>query len=451
MPTTDMFGYEISLDDKAALSSWNSLVFAFLAHSAETPVHLEALFKRLPDAPMGHVMKGFFCLLLGRRELVETAAATAAKVTGLRQIGALNERESLYADALNAWLSGRPTLSAELMDRILARWPADAVALKLGHGIRFILGDSKGMLTSIEAVQNTYGTDHPAFGYVQGCRAFALEECGRQTEAEQAGILALQHARDDAWGLHAVAHVYDMTGRADTGVTWLSSQPEAWQHCNNFGYHVWWHLALFHLDRREFDVVLDLYDRHVRKDQSDDYRDISNGASMLMRLELEGVDVGNRWEEMAAISEGRTEDGCVVFADLHYLLALMGGDRTDSAKTLVNRIRRDAVRHQTDMDQVAHTPGIAAAIGIQAFMDGDNASAFTHLKTAYGSMQRIGGSHAQRDVFDRLTIEAAIRSGQIEDANRLLEDRVNRRGGEDGYTRTRASFIAQLGRVEATA
>lgn len=451
MPMTDLFGYDLSFDDEAALSSWNSLVFAFLSHSAKTPSCLEALLKSAPDAAPGHLMKGFFCLMLGRRELLETASGAVAKVAQLRQLGALNDREAIYADALQAWLRGCPSPAANLMDHVLKRWPLDAVALKLGHGIRFIMGDAKGMLSSIEAVHGQFEVDHPAYGYVQGCRAFALEECGQQAEAEKAGHLALHHAQDDAWGLHAVAHVYDMTGRADTGVDWLSSQPQAWEHCNNFGYHVWWHLALFHLDRQEFDQVLDIYDRHVRKDRTDDYRDISNGASMLMRLELEGVDVGSRWDEMANLSAGRTEDGCVVFADLHYLLALMGGDRTDAAATLINRMRRDAVRNQTEMDQVTNTPGLAAAAGIQAFMDGDNATAFANLRMAYASMQKIGGSHAQRDVFDRLTIESAIRSGQIDAASRLLDDRVARRGGEDGYTRTRASFIAQLGRVGATA
>ena len=37
-----------------------------------------------------------------------------------------------------------------------------------------------------------------------------------------------------------------------------------------------------------------------------------------------GVDVGDRWEELADKAEGRVHDGRLVFADLHYALSLLG-------------------------------------------------------------------------------------------------------------------------------
>jgi hypothetical protein len=44
-------------------------------------------------------------------------------------------------------------------------------------------------------------------------------------------------------------------------------------------------------------------------------------------------------------------------------------------------------------------------------------------------LQRIGGSHAQRDVFDRITIEAALRGGYTDAAEALLHDRMVRVAG----------------------
>ena len=123
-------------------------------------------------------------------------------------------------------------------------------------------------------------------------------------------------------------------GTLETGIPYLGSLDapvvlsEFFQytcsHCNNFRYHVWWHKALLHMDKGEFDVALGLYDARIRADKTDDYRDISNATSLLMRLELEGVDVGPRWHELADLAEARTDDGCLVFADLHYMLALTG-------------------------------------------------------------------------------------------------------------------------------
>ncbi len=58
-------------------------------------------------------------------------------------------------------------------------------------------------------------------------------------------------------------------------------------------------------------------------------------------------------------------------------------------------------------------------------------------------MQGAGGSHAQRDVFERLTIDAGLRAGCLSDAEAMLADRTARRGGhEDGYAAARRRLIA---------
>ena len=142
----------------------------------------------------------------------------------------------------------------------------------------------------------------PARGYILGCHSFSLEETGDYQLSESAGRQGLELAPDDAWGLHAVTHVYDMTANAKSGIEFLSGRESAWSHCNNFRYHVWWHKALMHLDLGDIESVLHLYDAKIRSDKTDDYRDISNATSLLSRLELHGVDVSDRWEELADIS-----------------------------------------------------------------------------------------------------------------------------------------------------
>jgi hypothetical protein len=39
-------------------------------------------------------------------------------------------------------------------------------------------------------------------------------------------------------------------------------------------------------------------------------------------------------------------------------------------------------------------------------------------------IRRIGASHAQRDVFDQLLIDAAVRGGRFADARELLAERL---------------------------
>ncbi|MEO1549253.1 MAG: tetratricopeptide repeat protein [Pseudomonadota bacterium] len=439
----DFCGCETSLPTVQAAEAWSDTIRAFLAHGAATPQHLERTFQLAPQFAQGHAVKGLFLLLLGRAELVESAQDCLRQAKRSAADVTPTVREVAYIDALAAWLGGAPSRSAAGLDSVLRTVPQDALAMKLVQAIYFVLGQAGQMRASIERILPHYDT-HPALGYLKGCYAFALEETCAYAQAETTGREGLLLCPDDAWGLHAVAHVYDMTARAQDGLFWLSGRESAWAHCNNFRYHVWWHIALMKLDLGHLDDVLALYDTEIRADQTDDYRDISNAASLLSRLEVEGVNVGTRWEELARLSEGRTGDGCVVFADLHYMLALIGGGRAQAQKTLLSRMARDADRRETELDLITRHPGLSAAAGLEAFGEGAYAKAFLNLNAARNDLSTIGGSHAQRDVFERLTIEAGLRGGYLDATERMLVDRTARRGGyEDGYTARRLALIAQ--------
>ncbi|WP_264210050.1 tetratricopeptide repeat protein [Leisingera thetidis] len=439
--THDIFGQDSSLTDAAALQDWNAVQMGVLAHAAVTADHLGALLKAAPDFALAHAIKGLSLLMLGRRELLP-AAREALRDAKAQYQGAL-PRERKYVDALENWLAGRASQAVRRMEEVLDEFPQDTLAMKLSHGIRFILGDPGGMRASIERVMPAYEPDHAGRGYLLGCHSFALEETGDYERAANTGRQALWMAPDDAWGLHAVAHVHDMTGNARSGLDWLEGREQAWAHCNNFRYHVWWHKALMHLDLGQMAEAIALYDTEIRKDKTDDYRDISNATSLLVRLELEGVDVGTRWEELSNLCASRTEDGSLIFADLHYLLALTGHRKEDAHK-LVQRIHADAERGGSEACARMADPGCAAADGLEAFGDGNYKAAFAHLSAARGTLQLAGGSHAQRDVFERITIDAGLRAGQLDAVEAILDDRRSNRGGtEDNYALARRILIAE--------
>ena len=447
----DRFGCAIMTASPEAAAAWDAMAMAFLAHGAATPTHLGAALEADPGLAAAHAAKGLFSLLLGRRELTAVARDALAAARRAAAARPVSRREAHYVEALAEWLAGRPSGAVARMDAVLAREPHDALALKIGHAIRFVLGDGRGMRVALEAVLPAYGTDHPAHGYALGCHAFALEETGEYAKAEARGRAGLDWAPDDAWGLHAVTHVHDMRGDAAVGLAWLEGRDAAWAHCNNFRYHVWWHKALMLLDLGRTEEALAVYDAEVRAERTDDYRDLSNAASLLMRLELEGVGVGDRWEELADLSERRSGDGCLIFADLHYMLALVGGRREEAVAALLARLARDARAEGDETAERMARPGLPAAEGLAAFGAGHHATAFDQLLQARPAMQLAGGSHAQRDVFERVTVEAGLRSGRIEGAEAVLMDRLRRRGGrEDGYHATRMALIARA-RADAAA
>jgi tetratricopeptide (TPR) repeat protein len=436
MLPTDLSGMPVSLAN-TEVEHWNSVIKGVLSHSAQTGPNLQRVLSSRPDFALGQAIRGFACMLLGRSEMTAIAREALAAAEAAEQ-GTLREME--FVHALKDWLGGFPTRATQRLQVVLVKHPRDALAMKLIQAIHFMLGRPQEMRQSIEAVLPVW-EDHAAKGYLLGCHSFTLEETGEFQRAEAQGRLGVELAPDDAWGLHAVAHVYDMTARAKDGLQWLKGREASWMHCNNFRYHVWWHQALMHLDLRQFDAALDLYDHDIRADKTDDYRDISNAASLLSRLELDGVDVGNRWEELADLSEKRATDGSLAFADLHYLLSLCGGEREEAASKLIARMA-SAKQELCETQRIIAHPGLRMATGVQAFARGEYAAAWLNLREARLDLQQIGGSHAQRDVFQRICIEAALRGGYLDAALSLLTERQSLRGNTtDGYAQSRLELV----------
>ena len=437
MTQTDICHCPVTLSSSSALEDWNGVVLGVLSHGRETPNHLGRLMEAEPDFAMGYAARGLFCLMTGRAEVIPAARTALQEARRSASANRITTREQGWITALAHWLDGAPTAAVEVIEQILRALPHDTVSAKLSHGIRFMLGDSQGMRASVERVLPAHDTDHACRGYLLGCHAFTLEETGEYTLAEKAGREGLTLAADDAWGLHAVAHVYDMTAQPDNGIALIDQNTAAWQGSNNFRYHVWWHKALLHMERGELDIALGLYDAQIRADKTDDYRDISNATSLLMRLELEGMDVGLRWEELADFSEARVEDGCLVFADLHYLLALVGAERGDARDQMKARFARDAAK-SGEMAVRVDAPGMAALAGLNAFSEGRYDAAFLNLAAARPLMSTIGGSRAQRDVFERIIIDSGLRAGRYDATAAILRDRLAQRGGTiDRFAATR--------------
>ncbi|MGL4729753.1 MAG: tetratricopeptide repeat protein, partial [Bosea sp. (in: a-proteobacteria)] len=418
---------------------WAAVVEGVMSHGRSTGPALGALLAEHPDCVRGHALKGLSALIMGKAEGRAVARSAVTDAEALMRGGAGWAGDIHYVRAIRLWLDGRPLEAAEAFERVLDRDPTDALAVKLSHSIRFMFGDKAGMLAALEPRMAAFSAPTTQSGYVMGCYAFALEENGAFHQAGEVGRRAVQLAPRDAWGRHAVAHVFEMTGDVSGGLAWLRDSA-TWEHCNNFGFHMWWHLALFELERGHVDDVLQLYDQRIRAEHSDDFRDISNAASLLARLEFEGVDVGSRWDELAVLSAARIDDHCTIFADLHYLLALAGAGNRNGAAALASSLMLHA-DEASETGHIAREIGVALSDAVIAFHDRRYGAVVDRLMPLRVRIQRIGGSDAQRDVFEQMLIESAARSGRHGVAIRLLADRLAQRGSCNRYAAQRLSRL----------
>jgi tetratricopeptide (TPR) repeat protein len=439
---TDRRGLALTVANADAAARYDETVEAYLAFSRETGNCLKQALAADPDMVMGHCTRGYFMKLFCNPPFeVRAKQAAAAAEAAMAKTGA-TPRERLHVAALKSWCDGDFEAAVARCEDILLDHPRDLLAHKLAHFIYFYLGDADRMRDSLARARYAWDESVPGYGYLLGMYAFALEESGAYGEAESTGRRAVEINPADIWAVHAVAHVMEMQGRHGEGIAWTTDGERHWQGCNNFAYHVWWHRALFLLEQRRFDAALALYDARIRADRSDEYLDIVNAAALLWRLEDDGVDVGGRWGELADKAERRKDDHLLAFIDAHFMMALAAGGRRDAAQAMLASM--EAPRTGTEAPILAEV-GRPLCAAVIAFRAGDYGRAADLLLPIRYTLRRIGGSHAQRDVFARMLIEAALRAGRLPLARALLAERTARKPSSPWSWRAYARALDGLG------
>ena len=314
------------------------------------------------------------------------------------------------------------------------------MALKLAHYLHFYRGESAAMRDSVARTLRAWDESVPGYPAVLGMHAFGLEESGAYAEAERTGRRAVELNPDDPWAVHAVAHVLEMQDRAREGVAWIRGLERRWDACNNFRYHLWWHLALMHLGLGEPEAALALYDERVWDPASDEYLDLCNDAALLQRLELAGLDVGDRWAAVAAKARGQLAARILVFIDAHYALALAAARDREAAAELARAVRAAGSGAPAPRPR---SPQRSAPISATAWSRTAQATGRGPSSCSSRSaprLRRIGGSHAQRDLFTQVLVDAATRAGRRDAARAVLAERVAARPGQPFY-QTRLAAI----------
>jgi tetratricopeptide (TPR) repeat protein len=259
---TDAQGLPLTIASDEAATAFADAVEGFVKYRADTMARLERALAADPGCALAHCLKGYLVMLSSNRANVPVAAAALAAGEAARAGATARERRHLVA--LGAWAGGFVDRALEAWEDILAAHPTDLLALRLAHFNYFWLGRMADMRTSIERAATGWSESLPGFGTVLAMRAFGAEECGDYPDAERFGRRAIALDAGDLWAAHAVAHALEMQNRAADGIAWLEAAAPRWDGANNMIHHLWWHRALFHLERGETDQVLALYDTRIR-------------------------------------------------------------------------------------------------------------------------------------------------------------------------------------------
>ncbi len=392
------------MTDPSSSASLDEAIESYLASRTDTPVLLKQAMADDPDDLMARCMMGYLTRLAGDRGNAARSAALHEDLASRVRQGAGTAWERAHITALGLWLDDQLHALMAHFESLLNTHPTDVLALRMLHYLYFYDGDAARMRDSVAArLPDLAG--HRLEGYARGMLAFGHEEAGDYAEAERLGRAAVATNARDIWAAHAVAHVLEMQGRSAEGIDWIEQQRPHWQAANNFRCHLDWHQALYHLARDEFDAVLALYDEAVAPALADDfYLDMCNATSLLLRLEARGVDVADRWHGLAGLAEGHVHDRELIFASLHYLMALLKTGSPAAAELMATL--EDWSRSETTQGRIVRQVALEVARFLTTVQHGDQAAAAQAYAGFRADLHRIGGSHAQRDLF-RILAEAA--------------------------------------------
>ena len=393
--------YELPISTTAvAGDAFNRALKSFTGYDADLPERAQAALQAVPHFVLGHCLWGYFMLLAYSRATVP-AAADALRAA-MQHAQRATPRESAHVRALELWVAGDLEGALREWERILAAWPRDVLAVRLTHANYFWLGRQAEMRASLERVAPHWAGDS---GFM-ACLAFSLEETGDYEAAERMGRRAVELDPTEVWGAHAVAHVLEMQSRPAEGIAWLAGLEPHWHGKGLFVHHLWWHRAMFHLAGREFDAVLELYDQRFRNLASpltsampDFYVDVQNAASMLLRLELRGVAVGARWEELADKAEARIGDCLSAWTLPHWMMALAATGRQGPAQSMLESMKGYSVPAVREV-------ALPACEAVLTHRRGEHARVVALMSPLLGRLQELGGSHAQRDVLAQLFLDS---------------------------------------------
>jgi len=418
---TDRWGCPVFAAGQQAVDLLDEAVAQLVSPSGDPMTLADEAATRDPELVLARVLQGYLALYAGSASGLQRARALVGDLDpwGLET----GERELLHVLAVQSWADGEWERAASFLERALLHESRDLLALKVAQDLYFFIGNQEDLRDVVERIFGAWPSDRPGYGYVCGMYAFGLEENGQYEAAEEQARRALEQNPRDVWAVHAQAHIFEMEGAQRLGVAFLDRSVDDWS-SSYFATHNWWHRALYHLELREVDEALALYDGPIRGTRSTEWLDVDDAASLLWRLHLFGVDIGDRARTLLEDVEGLLEDPVSVFNDWHAVMiaGLAGAPEVCEELIVLNQSASGGTNRRA-----IEAAGLQLLEGFAAFADGDTTRALHRLVAIEPKAHIVGGSHAQRDVIDLTLIAAAARSGDAPLAEALFATRVERR------------------------
>ncbi|KAG9461955.1 hypothetical protein GDO78_015268, partial [Eleutherodactylus coqui] len=152
---------------------------------------------------------------------------------------------------------------------------------------------------------------------------------------------ALAVDQKDCWSVHTVAHVHEMKADIEEGLSFMKQTENNWKGGDMLACHIYWHWALYFIEKGEYEAALTLYDKYLAPIciASGSMLDIVDNSSLLHRLQMEGVKIGKRWDDVVQVTKKHTKDHILIFNDLHFLMSSLGAKDHEMTAQLLQPLK----------------------------------------------------------------------------------------------------------------
>lgn len=423
MPVKDRFGMALSTESTAAAEEWQQGVDTLLSQNHGP----ELQFIRAIELDEGFAM-AHCCLAFWYQQRARPEEAKRASKRALALAPGVSRRERQQIEAVDLWINGKGRNSIQLIKEHLAEFHRDGLLMRLAHRL-YMLGCSGAgspnfppeYLALLRQVA-PYCMDDWAF---LAEYAFAHHETGQLDEAMRLAQLSLDMNQTNAVACHSMTHVFFEQGDASSGEDFLGSWLQGFDSPATSYVHLSWHLALFELAQGKYQETLDRYEDFIRPSVvAKSLSTLNDSASLMWRLQMYAGAAPNKpWQEVCDIAAPAATRAGVAFRDAHAALAFAGGGDHERMEEMINRLKTAA----EGGDSFTRDVVLPLVQGIYAFSQARYAESVRLMEPVFPQMVRIGGSHAQREVFEDTMLEAYIRAEEFEKAEQMLRLRLKQR------------------------
>jgi hypothetical protein len=421
MAKRDPLNLPVSTGSAAAVAAYEAALASFLPCRGDPLAVIEPLLAADPGFVMGHALRAGLAVAAWDKGALPLLRRSLGAILPLASTA--NARERAHLGAARAWLAGEYRQAADQYAACVREWPGDLLALRLAQACYFFIGRSAGLLESVRHALPHWRSGMPGYEHVLAMHAFALAENGEPARAEDAGRAALAIRPHHPYAIHAVAHALLEQGRVVEGARWLEAAAADWATDSGLAGHLWWHAALFQLEAGRIDRTLELFDTKFTPRAGAVAIDAADASALLWRLELEGVDVGSRWNAIADLWAPRAAGAFWPLLDLHAMMAFAGAGRDAEAGSL-GAFLEAAAKGRGENAAAVRDVGLPVAHAIRAFAREQYGRAVELLVPVRSKIARLGGSRAQREVLELTALEGAIRAGRGQVARELAAARA---------------------------